>query len=65
MNHYIDVFGTKRCRNEKGHLHREDGPAVEYADGSQSWYLYGELHRTDGPALVYANGDKKWKTSQN
>ena len=22
-----------------GKLHREDGPAVEYADGGKSWYL--------------------------
>ncbi len=23
-------------------LHREDGPAVEYADGTKQWYLNGE-----------------------
>lgn len=23
-------------------LHREDGPAVEYADGSKSWHLKGK-----------------------
>jgi len=22
-----------------GHLHREDGPAIEYEDGSADWYL--------------------------
>ena len=31
-------------------LHREDGPAVEYADGTKKWYLNGGLHREDGPA---------------
>ena len=25
-----------------GKLHREDGPAVEFADGSKLWYIYGE-----------------------
>jgi NADPH-dependent ferric siderophore reductase len=25
-----------------GKLHREDGPAVEWADGSRSWWLNGE-----------------------
>jgi len=25
-----------------GKLHREDGPAVEYADGHKSWYLNGK-----------------------
>ena len=41
-------------------LHREDGPAVEHADGSKSWYLSGECHREDGPAIERANGDKYW-----
>lgn len=43
-----------------GELHREDGPAVEYAHGAKFWYRYGLLHREDGPAIEYANGDKRW-----
>ena len=43
-----------------GKIHREDGPAVEYADGSKFWLLNGKLHREDGPAITYANGDKDW-----
>ena len=43
-----------------GQLHREDGPAVECADGRKEWYLNGQLHREDGPAVEYANGDKEW-----
>ena len=39
-------------------LHREDGPAVEYADGTKSWYINGKLHREDGPAVVHNNGYK-------
>ena len=34
-----------------GNLHREDGPAVEWADGGYEWWLNGEPHRVDGPAL--------------
>ena len=41
-------------------LHREDGPAVEYADGGKYWYLNGKLHREDGPAAEWANGTKYW-----
>jgi hypothetical protein len=41
-------------------LHREDGPAVEYADGTKSWYLNGKRHREDGPAIEDANGTKYW-----
>jgi len=43
-----------------GKLHREDGPAVEYADGSKYWYLNGKLHREDGPAMELADGSKSW-----
>ena len=25
-----------------GQLHREDGPAIEYADGTRSWYVNGQ-----------------------
>jgi hypothetical protein len=38
-------------------LHRTDGPAIECANGSKSWYLNGKRHRTDGPAIEWANGD--------
>jgi len=43
-----------------GEFHREDGPAVEYANGAKMWYLYGIPHREDGPAKEYFNGDKEW-----
>jgi hypothetical protein len=43
-----------------GKLHREDGPAVEYADGTKIWYLDHKRHRTDGPAIEYADGTKIW-----
>jgi hypothetical protein len=39
-----------------GKLHREDGPAGEFADGTKRWYHYGKLHHEDGPADEYANG---------
>jgi hypothetical protein len=41
-------------------LHREDGPAGEWASGDKLWYRYGEPHREDGPAFEYASGTKKW-----
>ena len=40
--------------------HREDGPAVEYADGSKEWWLNGKRHREDGPAVEDASGSKIW-----
>lgn len=46
--------------NEKGELHREDGPAIEYANGDKYWYKNGQFHREDGPAIEYADGNKFW-----
>ena len=47
-----------RSLNDK--LHRIDGPACEYADGTKEWFLNGEQHRVDGPAIEYASGSKYW-----
>ena len=44
----------------KRKLHREDGPAVEYADGDKAWYINGKRHREDGPAFECADGYKAW-----
>ena len=41
-------------------LHREDGPAIEYADGYKAWYLNGMRHRENGPAIEFADGTKEW-----
>jgi len=41
-------------------LHREDGPAVEWADGYKAWWVNNQLHREDGPACEYADGSKCW-----
>jgi hypothetical protein len=59
-NPVIDRYGNKCWFNEKGELHREDGPAIEYADGNQEWYQNGELHRLDGAAIITNMGDKYW-----
>jgi hypothetical protein len=41
-------------------LHREDGPAAEYASGTKQWWIDGKLHRTGGPAIEHASGTKNW-----
>jgi len=35
----INSAGTKYWKNIEGQLHRENGPAIEYAGGTKSWYL--------------------------
>ena len=64
-NPIIDKFGNKRrfnkrWYNEQRKLHREDGPAVELANGSKAWWLNDKLHREDGPAIEWASGDTFW-----
>jgi len=55
----VDESGVKKWRLN-GKLHREDGPAVEYANGNKAWYLNGRYHREDGPAFENASGHKGW-----
>lgn len=43
----------------EGLLHCESGPAVEYDDGSKTWYVHGKIHREDGPAVINRSG-KYW-----
>ena len=50
---YSKVYG-----NERGQIHRVDGPAIIH-DKRKVWYYKGEFHRVDGPA--YINGDyQQW-----
>ena len=58
----IDEYGNTFYFKDKemNIFHREDGPAIEYADGYKGWYLNGKRHREDGPAIEGANGYKYW-----
>ena len=56
----VNKCGTRRYYSKAGQLHRTDGPAVEYADGSKFLYQNDQLHRTDGAAIEYADGTKFW-----
>jgi len=55
----IDQHGNK-CWFLNDRLHREDGPAIEWANGDKSWCFHGQYHRLDGPAIEYADGSKIW-----
>jgi hypothetical protein len=60
-NSYINPINASRCwRNPKGQKHREDGPAIERADGTKEWFQNDMRHREDGPAVEGANGEKSW-----
>jgi len=55
----VDRYGNKIWMLN-GKRHREDGPAIEWADGSKSWFLNDMRHREDGPADEWADGSKSW-----
>ena len=46
--------------NPEEPLHKVDGPAVIYPDGSKAYCQNGLLHRVGGPALEYSDGTKAW-----
>ncbi len=58
----IDESGNKFYFSDKEmmNLHREDGPACEWAGGSKTWWINNERHREDGPAVEWRDGMKEW-----
>jgi len=54
------VTGTRRYFNQHNLLHRTDGPAIVWDNGSKEWYQNGLRHREDGPAVVWSSGSKEW-----
>jgi hypothetical protein len=46
--------------NDNGDYHREDGPAIEWTEGSKCWCINGLKHREDGPAVISSDGDTWW-----
>jgi hypothetical protein len=63
MKYYVNVRRTVICWYKDSAMtlwHKVDGPAVEYADGSNEWYINGKRHREGGPAVEYADGFKEW-----
>ena len=64
--HETDVHGMAVVRYYLGNdpqaniLHRDDGPAVEGADGTREWWFEGQRHRDGGPAFERADGGCEW-----
>ena len=51
---------STRWYNESNLLHREDGPAIEWANGDKYYLINDKRHREDGPAVECSNGDKSY-----
>ena len=56
----VDNEGTRFYYNSAGQLHRTNGPAIEWSNGTKSWFQYGLRHRTDGAAIEYTTGSEEW-----
>jgi len=59
---HIDKHGDKFYYKDREMtmLHRLDGPAIIWSDGSKAWFVDGKRHRLDGPAVEYATGTRLW-----
>jgi len=52
---------TKKWFNKQNQLHRLDGPAVEWVNGDEEWWVNGQRHREDGPAIEEIDGEyQEW-----
>jgi hypothetical protein len=69
--HKVDDRGNIRYELN-GLLHRANGPAVEWVNGSWAWYLKGVGHRYYGPAWSndrwnirggHVKGDGRWNVT--
>ncbi len=60
---YISDIGNKIWylpSKGKNCWHRGGGPAIEYTNGDNHWYLNDRRHREDGPAVEWKDGSKAW-----
>jgi hypothetical protein len=60
IEYTVKVYGNRTEWYLNGELHREDGPAIEWASGTKNWFINGKFHREDGPAREWADGTKFW-----
>ena len=68
---YYNLDGTYKDKTGiiqsfvNGKLHKSNGPAVEWPDGSSAWYINGKLHIIDGAAYETDSGYKSWYIDGN
>ena len=60
IEYTVKVYDDRTEWRLNGKLHREDGPAIDSANGDEGWYLSGKYHRIGGPAIKWISGYKAW-----
>ena len=56
----IDIMETPNYHVPVDDLHRLDGPAIIWPNGTKEWYVDGKVQNLKGPAIVRKNGYKAW-----
>ena len=59
-NYTVKAFDDRTIWIQNGKLHRLDGPAAIYNNGTEFWFQNGKRHRLDGPAIEWADGTEFW-----
>jgi hypothetical protein len=60
----INTF-HEQWRNAYGFVHREDGPAIIYKAGGESWYLNGIYYHVSTMPLNLFLAYVKWELKKN
>lgn len=54
------MIGYRIWLNDQGRTHREEGPAIEWDDGSKEWWEHGKRHRENEPAIKWPGYEGFW-----
>ena len=55
----VDLLGgTTYYKKGTTIIHREDGPAIIWANGSKFWIVENKYHRENGPTIEWFEGDE-------
>lgn len=55
-----NALAERKWYDDRGQLHRTDGPASITLVGTEIYYWHGKKHRVDGPAIINLDGDQWW-----
>ena len=49
----VENYNGVLLHYKNGRVHREDGPAKIWPDGTMEWWFNGEIHNEDGPSAIH------------
>lgn len=55
-----EEFVMKEHLFENKIVHRENGPAIDYGNGTGAWLIDGKMHRIGAPAAIDSFGREAW-----